>query len=78
MTSTVIGKVKDAKNKFPIIAEYKGSKLIVLFTSDNAGIVLSDDVYAHPSPVGTVSHDWVDCHNDQWRILDEVTINFKS
>jgi hypothetical protein len=62
---------------FPIIAENKVNKIIVLFTSHNIGTLLFST--NHPTEIGDYNDDWISVlDTNVWTILNEVTINFKS
>lgn len=65
--------------EYPFIAQHKnGSPIIVLFSSGTKGMVIySGSEYGNP--VGTYSECWnIFTSPEDWDILKDVTINFKT
>lgn len=76
METTILNLPIEKKPGYPFLAEYHGS-FIVLFVENNSGMVIHSDGKFHS--VGTYSDSWTISNEDkQWKILDEVTIQFKS
>ena len=84
MRTEIVETKSSKENKFPLIAKYVGSgsqngSFIVLFSEESKGVVIHVDLSYKDRIVGERG----DCfHNpfdtDVWKILDEVTVTFKS
>lgn len=77
METTILSFGTPINLSFPIIAENKRVKDIVLFSSHCSGTLIYSETCV--SGIGDYSDDWISVlDTDVWTILNEVTINFKS
>jgi hypothetical protein len=64
------------KSNFPVVAIGLNEEILVLFTSECEGTVLNNNRW---HSIGYHTDSWVGVHDEaEWRILDDVTIQFKS
>lgn len=75
MKTTIIER-NTSKVQYPFLAQYEES-FIVLFNEGESGMVIQSD--GRMNPVGVYSGSWsIHTQPERWKILDNVTINFKN
>lgn len=77
MKTTILESSTLSPKEYPFMARHKRSSSVVLFNKDSEGMVIVSGI--NTNAVGTYSQNWnIFSLPEDWEIVDEITVNFKS